>query len=34
MSNCPNLRFPGFEGEWENYKASDLLEFFTTNSLS
>ena len=32
--NVPNLRFPGFEGEWERMKASDLLEFFSTNSLS
>jgi type I restriction enzyme S subunit len=32
--NVPNLRFAGFEGDWECYKASDLLEFFTTNSLS
>ena len=32
--NVPNLRFPGFEGEWERMKVSDLLEFFSTNSLS
>jgi type I restriction enzyme S subunit len=32
--NVPNLRFPGFEGEWEKMKASDLLDFFSTNSLS
>ena len=32
--NVPNLRFPGFSGEWERMKASDLLEFFSTNSLS
>ena len=25
--NVPQLRFPEFEGEWENYKLSDLLEF-------
>lgn len=28
------MRFPGFEGEWERYRISDLLEFFATNSLS
>jgi len=28
------LRFPGFSGEWERMKASDLLDFFSTNSLS
>ena len=28
------MRFPGFEGEWEKMKASDLLDFFSTNSLS
>ncbi len=33
-SNVPNLRFPEFQGEWEIYKVSDFLEFFTTNSLS
>ncbi len=32
--NVPNLRFPGFSGEWERMKASDLLDFFSTNSLS
>ena len=32
--NVPNLRFPGFSGEWEKMKASDLLNFFSTNSLS
>lgn len=25
--NVPNLRFPGFEGEWETKKLGDLLEF-------
>jgi len=24
--NVPNLRFPEFEGEWENCKVSDLLD--------
>ena len=32
--NAPNLRFPEFEGEWEKCKVSDLLEFYSTNSLS
>jgi type I restriction enzyme S subunit len=32
--NVPNLRFPGFEEEWEKYKISDILELFPTNSLS
>ena len=32
--NVPNLRFPEFSGEWDRIKVSDLLEFYTTNSLS
>ena len=32
--NVPNLRFPGFSGEWERIRVSDLLVFFSTNSLS
>ncbi|MEA4918707.1 restriction endonuclease subunit S [Proteiniphilum sp.] len=28
------MRFPGFEGEWEEYKVSELLQFFPTNSMS
>ena len=32
--NVPNLRFPEFQGEWEKYKVSDLLDFYSTNSLS
>ncbi|MDR1762176.1 MAG: restriction endonuclease subunit S, partial [Bacteroidales bacterium] len=28
------MRFPEFDGEWDIYRISDLLEFFTTNSLS
>ena len=32
--NVPNLRFPEFEGEWENCKVSELLDFYSTNSLS
>ena len=32
--NVPNLRFPEFEGEWEKCKVSELLDFYSTNSLS
>ena len=32
--NVPNLRFPEFQGEWELCKVSDLLDFYSTNSLS
>ena len=32
--NVPNLRFPEFEGEWEKCMVSDLLDFYSTNSLS
>ena len=32
--NVPNLRFPEFGGEWEKYKVSDVLDFYSTNSLS
>ena len=32
--NVPHLRFPGFTGEWERYKVSDILDFYSTNSLS
>ena len=32
--NVPNLRFKEFQGEWENCKVSDLLDFYSTNSLS
>ena len=32
--NVPNLRFPEFTGEWEMIKVSDLLDFYSTNSLS
>ena len=28
------MRFPEFQGEWEKCKVSDLLDFFSTNSLS
>ena len=32
--NVPHLRFPEFESEWEKCKVSDLLDFYSTNSLS
>ena len=32
--NVPHLRFPEFQGEWEKCKVSDLLDFYSTNSLS
>ena len=32
--NVPHLRFPEFQGEWEKCKISDLLDFYSTNSLS
>ena len=32
--NVPNLRFPEFQEEWEKCKVSDLLDFYSTNSLS
>ena len=34
MSDVPHLRFPEFRGEWEKCKVSDLLDFYSTNSLS
>ena len=34
IRNVPHLRFPEFEGEWEKCKVSDLLDFYSTNSLS
>ncbi|KAB6566756.1 restriction endonuclease subunit S [Phocaeicola vulgatus] len=34
MLNVPNLRFPEFCGEWETIKVSELLDFYSTNSLS
>ena len=33
-ANVPTLRFPEFEGEWERMRALELLDFFSTNSLS
>lgn len=32
--NVPHLRFPEFCGEWETIKVSELLDFYSTNSLS
>ena len=32
--NVPALRFPGFSGEWKRIRVSDLLDFYSTNSLS
>ncbi len=32
--NVPPLRFPGFTEEWKRVKVSDLLDFYSTNSLS
>ena len=32
--NVPHLRFPEFQGEWEKCKVSDVLNFYSTNSLS
>ena len=32
--NVPNLRFLEFSEDWVQYKCSDLLEFYSTNSLS
>ena len=34
IRNVPHLRFPEFQGEWEMCKVSDLLDFYSTNSLS
>ena len=34
MCDVPPLRFPEFVGEWEKCKVSDLLDFYSTNSLS
>ena len=31
--NVPHLRFPEFSGEWERCKVSELLDFYSTNSL-
>ena len=31
--NVPHLRFPEFTEEWKRYKVSELLDFYSTNSL-
>jgi type I restriction enzyme S subunit len=33
-TNVPPLRFPEFKGEWKKDIASDLLECFSTNSIT
>ena len=32
--NVPPLRFPGFTDKWKRIKVSELLDFYSTNSLS
>ena len=32
--NVPPLRFSEFSEPWERYKVSDILDFYSTNSLS
>ena len=34
MVNVPTLRFPGFTEEWQKMRLDELLEFYSTNSLS
>ena len=34
VNNFPNLRFPGFEGEWETMRLGDVMDFKVTNSFS
>ena len=34
IKNFPNLRFPGFEGEWETMRLGDVMDFKVTNSFS
>ncbi|WP_294237645.1 restriction endonuclease subunit S [uncultured Chryseobacterium sp.] len=34
VSNVPNLRFPGFDGEWEIKKLGEVMDFKITNSFS
>ena len=34
VKNFPNLRFPGFEGEWETMRLGDVMDFKVTNSFS
>ncbi|PWX09627.1 hypothetical protein CYK67_07190 [Clostridium perfringens] len=32
--NVPKLRFKDFKDEWKKYRLEDLLDFYSTNSLS
>ncbi|MBC7749027.1 MAG: restriction endonuclease subunit S, partial [Methylotenera sp.] len=34
IKNFPNLRFSGFEGEWETMRLGDVMDFKVTNSFS
>ena len=34
MGNVPNLRLPEFSEEWKKMKVSELLDFYSTNSMS
>ena len=34
LGNIPNLRFPGFDGEWERKKLVEVVNFKITNSFS
>ncbi len=34
VPNVPPLRFPEFSGEWKRHRVSDILDFYSTNSLS
>ena len=34
MANVPTLRFPGFTEEWQKMRLDELLDFYSTNSLS
>lgn len=34
IPNAPDLRFPEFSEEWKQYKVCDVLDFYSTNSLS
>ena len=34
VANVPNMRFPGFSGDWETNKMGDLMTFKVTNSFS
>jgi type I restriction enzyme S subunit len=34
VGKVPNLRFPGFDGEWETKKLGEIIDFYVTNSFS